>query len=810
MRGTRWAAVVAVGALVASPIGPAGAQDWREDPVRIVALSNRADLVSGGDVLLEVVLPARAATTDFTVTVGERDVTPAFGARESGRILGLVDGLALGPNTVTVTLPDGSGATLEVTNHPLGGPIFAGAQVQPWICVTEEQDLGPPLDEKCTAPPQISYQYMPEGGDSFQPYDPANPPSDVATTETDSGQTVPFIIRVEKGSMDRGIYGIAALYDPANPVPWAQDQWDHKVVTSFGGGCSARHEQPGTGVSLNAAQLGRGFAQISQGLFALGSNCNEIVAAEALVMLRERLIEVYGDIRYVLSTGCSGGSMMQLTISNSYPGLLDGITPTCTYPDQWTTWNETIDCSLMQRYWLNEPTGVALWPAEQQKAYASGHLSNSTCVLWDATFDTVVADPGACSPNDQEWEYHPENNPEGTRCTLADYQIAVYGSRPEPEWGSVEQQIGRGFANRPLDNVGVRYGLRALQNGQITTEQFVDLNEKIGGYDIDFNHVPERMEANPTALDHHYRAGRVTQGHNLGRVAIVDGPAGIANQPALDNVEFHTSFRGYMLRDRLINSRGHDENHIIARDGAPSVTDLLDRWLSAVDADTAQGTREDKILRNRPEDATDHCYLGGQRVDDQAACAAAWPYYADPRIAAGGPFTDHIMKCQLKPHRRNSSDYSGLGGLGVVFTDAQWERLEAAFPDGVCDYSKPAVGEQPVVAWQTYLADDGSVIYGGQAMGPAPVSVPFGPAGGTTGDTTGDTSGDTTGDTSGDTTGDSTGETTGDTTGAVLPDSGEELPTTGGGGLAILGALVLLAVTTVRRRVRPARRASLF
>src|SRR5687767_6816826 len=82
------------------------------------------------------------------------------------------------------------------------------------------------------APPLVEYQYMPEGGSEFQPYDPASPPGDVASTETDSGQTVPFIIRVEKGSMDRGIYGIAVLYDPANPVPWAQNRWDHKVVTT--------------------------------------------------------------------------------------------------------------------------------------------------------------------------------------------------------------------------------------------------------------------------------------------------------------------------------------------------------------------------------------------------------------------------------------------------------------------------------------------------------------------------------------------------------------------------------------------------
>jgi hypothetical protein len=81
--------------------------------------------------------------------------------------------------------------------------------------------------------------------------------------------------------------------------------------------------------------------------------------------------------------------------------------------------------------------------------------------------------------------------------------------------------------------------------------------------------------------------------------------------------------------------------------------------------------------------------------------------------------TDDILKCQLKPLRRD--DYS------VSFTDAQWQSLQHAFPTGVCDYSKPGVKQRPAIAWLTYQDRAGHVIYGGRPLGPAPVSHPFGP-----------------------------------------------------------------------------------
>ena len=70
--------------------------------VQMRVVSNpRPDMVSGGDVLVQVDLPAAAATRDVRVTLNNADVTSAFRRRRAGRTLtGLVTGLAPGPNTL--------------------------------------------------------------------------------------------------------------------------------------------------------------------------------------------------------------------------------------------------------------------------------------------------------------------------------------------------------------------------------------------------------------------------------------------------------------------------------------------------------------------------------------------------------------------------------------------------------------------------------------------------------------------------------------------------------------------------------------
>ncbi|HSR99228.1 MAG TPA: DUF6351 family protein, partial [Kofleriaceae bacterium] len=56
--------------------------------VQIKTLSNRADLISGGDALVEAVLHSGLAFRSLSLTVNGRDVTSSFAVRADGRITG--------------------------------------------------------------------------------------------------------------------------------------------------------------------------------------------------------------------------------------------------------------------------------------------------------------------------------------------------------------------------------------------------------------------------------------------------------------------------------------------------------------------------------------------------------------------------------------------------------------------------------------------------------------------------------------------------------------------------------------------------
>src|SRR5437763_11847432 len=103
-------------------------------PLRVEILSNRADLISAGDALVAVSYAKGVDPADIRVWSAGRDVTSDFGLRANGRYEGLVTGLPPGMSHITAKLPDGRGARIAVSDHPNGGPVFSGPQVQPWKC----------------------------------------------------------------------------------------------------------------------------------------------------------------------------------------------------------------------------------------------------------------------------------------------------------------------------------------------------------------------------------------------------------------------------------------------------------------------------------------------------------------------------------------------------------------------------------------------------------------------------------------------------------------------------------------------------
>jgi Tannase-like family of unknown function (DUF6351) len=706
--------------LVSAPAGAATSK------ASISVLSSRANLVSGHDALVRVDFSRARDVKGAKVTVGKRNVRKAFVHSGSRALFGVVKGLHTGTNVLTVKLANGGGARITLTDHPLGGPVLSGPQLHPWTCQQGARDA------QCNEPPSFSYLYKSSdpSKSGFQPYDPKNPPSDVATTTTDQGKTVPFIVRLETGYIDRDQYKIATLFQPGKS--WSatkpQPQFDHKLLITHGASCGVEY-QSGTAndVTTGAAEtaLGRGYATMSNALDNSGHNCNLPLQAESLLMTKEHLIESYGTLRFTIGTGCSGGSLAEQWIANAYPGVYQGILPTCSFPDAWGTSSQFLDYHLTLAY-FKDPSrwgaGVAWTP--QQMADVQGHISIANSQVSDSAQFHVVVPTDHCSGVSDQQRYDPNTNPGGVRCSIADAAINVFGPRPAADWGPQEKKIGRGFAGLPADNVGVQYGLGALRSGKITPAQFVDLNAKIGGLDIDTNPVPGRISATRPALANAYRSGMINETNNLDQTAIIDcrGP---------DPGAFHDAYRAFAVRARLDREHGNHSNQLIWEGPVLIKGDsqcelnsfaAMDRWLSAVEKDKAHKTLPQKIASDKPSDLGDRCYDGnGNKVSDGLCGEAVVPIYGTPRTVAGDKITTDTNKCQLRPLNRND-DYGSL-----PFTDDQWAQLQQLFPNGVCDFSKPGVDQQGTIAWQTYQHANGSVIYGGRGMGAGPRSRSFKP-----------------------------------------------------------------------------------
>jgi hypothetical protein len=696
-------------------------------PVTVSVLSTRADLVSGGDALVRI--GGVSSTRGLRVTVRGKNRSKAFVKGADGKVEGLVTGLKLGKSAIVATVGRRA-AKLVVTNHPKGGPVFSGPQLEPWKCQATAKD------KQCNEPAKFTYLYKSTDGSSgFKSYDPKNPPSDVATTTTDRGVTVPFIVRVESGYIDRDKYTIATLFRPGKK--WSatrpQNQFDHKLLITHGAGCGADHQTAAppsvtnsapiatTGVSAAETALGRGFAVMSNALDNAGHNCNVASEAESLLMTKEHLIERYGTLRYTIGTGCSGGSLAEQWISNAYPGIYQGILPTCSFPDAWGTSSQFLDYHQTLRYFTDPSlwgSGVAWTP--QQMADVQGHISIANSQVSDNAQWHVVSPTDPCAGVSDAERYQPDTNPGGVRCSIQDAAINVLGPRPESVWTPQEKKVGKGWAGVPTDNVGVQYGLKALQDTKITPAQFVDLNQKIGGISlVNAEYTPARLKADQPTLANAYRTGMINEANNLNRAAIIDcrGP---------DPGAFHDAYRAFALRGRLDRAHGNHVNQLIWEGPALIIGDsrceansfdAMDKWLAAVEKDKATGSVAQKVARDKPADMTDRCYDGtGSKVSDNLCGDAVVPIYGTPRTVAGDALTTDTNKCQLKP--LNRSDNYGP----IPFTDDQWAALQQLFAGGVCDYSKRGVDQQATIPWLTYQNAAGKVVYGGKPLGAAPRS----------------------------------------------------------------------------------------
>src|SRR5467141_1086661 len=659
--------------LVAAQAG----EDRPASKFEIVPLSNRADLISGGDALVEVRVPKSVALNKVRLSLNGHDVTAMFRADSTARVMrGVLTGMVPGRNDF---LADSKGrrASLTITNNAIGGPVLLGSQTTPWICATPtpvpESGNMPAsnasglttfaFDAQCNIATEYKLFYRttsagcssglpdpsppnsPPTNNCFKPYTPGSAPADLAMTTTTAGLTVPYIVRVERGTINRGIYDIAVLFDPAKP--WTalapQAQWNGKVVYTFGASTGQprlqfRSEQNWA----DHAGLSRGFMVADNSLTDSLYNSNRVLNAETLMMMKEHIVDTYGEIKYTLGNGCSGGSIQQNTAASIFPGLLDGIQPSCDYPDSITTGLEVTDCVLLVNFYAG-PDWTALMAGKTQaqinarKMAINGHLDQLGCHSWNNLFGfnnkpgnyvpTLVINPaGALAPSGAPRNncrlpaglvYDPVSNPNGTRCGDPDLATAVWGTTAGiPPNSTRARQTG--------DNIGIQYGLNALLAGAITAEEFVTLNEKLGGFDADWNRRAGPTTADLPALDIAYRAGIVSSGANLGKLPIIDSRG-------YDEQGIHYIWRSFSERARIDAANGGNHgNQVIWRYGtgllpatAAQVAAVtlesfltMDTWLSNLLASAPKATlnsvrTQAQVIAAKPSDAFDLCYLTG-------------------------------------------------------------------------------------------------------------------------------------------------------------------------------------------------------
>jgi hypothetical protein len=291
--------------------------------------------------------------------------------------------------------------------------------------------------------------------------------------------------------------------------------------------------------------------------------------------------------------------------------------------------------------------------------------------------------------------YDPATNPAGARPTVFDAARNIYGIDSET-----------GFGRRPFDNVGVQYGLAALNSGAITTTDFLDLNERIGGFDADANYVATRSSGDPGAIRRAYLGG-VTLGGSGGLASIPVLDAGGYN----DRSGYHYQWFHFAVRERMLASNGYADNHLMWRGAVPADErwEVMIEWLSAIAADTSPDPAINKLRRSRPQAALDGCWIPGegegapsrfvpepQTFSNEPAttCNERFPSYSFTRQAAGGPLDGNVLKCSLKPI--SSTDYA------VMFSTSEMDRLKSIFPEGVCDWSRPGVEQAPVLTWASF------------------------------------------------------------------------------------------------------------
>jgi Tannase-like family of unknown function (DUF6351) len=742
--------------------------------LEISVLSSSPDMVSGGDVLVRVDVPSDVPLEQVSVALNGVDVTTAFAPMPGEHALsGVVEGLVLGANNlkakVTGAMAPRASTELTVTNHPITGPIFSGPHQLHFVCTTARSGLGQPLVDNndgigirvaqedefgnyphdsrgyptaaativgysrdCSADTLIEYRYRTTGG-QWQPLaDPSAPlPVDIATTTTMDGETVPFIVRWERGTNNRFIYSVAMLAPTSETDPLAPDDslWNGKLVFSLQGGVAIGRTQgtTSTDAQLLVGPLGLGYAVANSTGLRTNTHYNLQLGGETALMMKEHFIEDHGVPVYTVGVGGSGGAIQQYVYGQNHPGLLDAAIPQYSYSDMVTQTIHVGDCELVERYFDVTDRNNPKWRDPEMRQAIQGlnasnfpkNLSSGEIAQWNGLYglysllgyqvqnmDPASPVPGLTECRAGWFGLGPlVLNPTFTNVQDIDKLAQGTAGVEWTHWADLVNIYGLdefGFARVPWDNVGVQYGLQALLDGVITPEEFLGLNANVGSWKETKDMVTEgfpfvggfsaanfdpwssrnmnlspdggitpatRRTGNIQAMNAAYNSGMVFDGK-------IDIPIIDWRHYLEDELDMHHSYQSFATRQRMIEGQGHADNQVIwftdarpaiAFDQTPQAFEVIDEWMANIKANP-----DKSVAENKPADAVDRCF--NTNGSDFASGDDAWD-----GILNGEPQGACTQKFRLYS---NSRIVSGGPREGGIFK-CQLQSVERAINRGV-------------------------------------------------------------------------------------------------------------------------------
>ena len=689
--------------------------------------------------------------------------------------------------------------------------------------------------EGCQVEPVVEYRYRTTGGDLVTlPADATELPGDIASLDVndlvaagamdleDGTGEIPYLIRYQRGTLpeNRFLYSIAMLV-PFDEVTsgagadgeWSLAHWNGRLVFSFGGGVGIGHSQgelsTGDGFLDEAMRLGHAVIYTSG--TRTSTHYNLMLGGRTAVEAKGLFVGEHGEPQYTVGIGGSGGGIQQYVYAQNHPELLDALIPQYSYPDMSTQTIHVGDCELLEHYMDVIDADNPRWDDWDNRKLLEG-LNSIEGFPQDWL---APVDPSGSSECIEGWRGATPlaMNPTFGFTPGMDDVVPLYlgeilvGESPadfpdlgrmlriheDPSqwvewthWADVREVYGTdpatGLAEVPWDNVGVQYGLRAVADGSLTPEEFLDLNARvgswnepeeavlescalaagIGGTDLaalagaigmcegqepdwfsarqmtfstDPNVVAPRRSADIDAIRGAFESGLVFNGTLPREIPIIDARHYLENE-----LDMHNSHQSFAVRERIRQAQGHVDNHAIwFLDARPEVNEeatsqlfedgfrVMERWVRRIQ-------RTGDVAGSRPAKAADTCWetdgtriargddvwngaveliesgagadgsvpeeIDGVEVGD---CAGAFPLHSTSRIVAGGPVTGDVYKCHTKPVAQAITDgtYDEWDPSA-----AEQARLEAIFPNGVCDYSQPSVGNPSAPAYVARFSEE--------------------------------------------------------------------------------------------------------